>query len=77
MESKIVMPESICRDEVIDYIASRYSISPEQVIQHFMCQDGIMNVSTARGDKSVCFEENEMEILRDMGIRPSSIEFSK
>lgn len=77
MESKIVMPESICRDEVVDYIASRYSISPEQVIRHFMCQEGIMNVSTAGDDKSVYFEENEMEILRDMGIRPSRIEFSK
>lgn len=76
MESKIVMPESVCHDEVIDYIASRYSISPEQVIRHFMCQDGIMNISTATEGKSVSFEENEMEILRDMGIRPSRIEFS-
>lgn len=73
MESKIVMPESICRDEVIDYIASRYSISPEQVIRHFMCQDGIINASDEA--EHVSFEENEMEILRDMGIRPSIIEF--
>lgn len=77
MESKIVMPESVCRDEVIDYMASRYSISPEQVIEHFMRQDGIINTSAIAEKGRRLFEENEMEILRDMGIRPSRIEFSK
>lgn len=41
-----------------------------------MCQDGIM---AASGIKKKCFsfDENEMEILHDMGIRPAKIEFSK
>lgn len=73
MESKIVMPETVCGDEVVDFLALRYSISPEQVIRHFMCQDGIINVCEVA--EKVSFEENEMEILRDMGIRPSRIEF--
>lgn len=75
MDSKIIMPESVCHDEVVDYIASRYSISPEQVINHFMCQEGILKERQNNDDKVIPFEENEMAILRDMGIRPSHIEF--
>lgn len=73
MDSKILISESVCADEVVDYIASRYSISPEEVIRHFMCQDGIIEYPI--GGREVLFEENEMAILRDMGIRPSCVEF--
>lgn len=74
MESKILVPESVCHDDVVDYIATRYSISPEEVISHFMCQEGI--ITDMPNDRAICFEENETEILRDMGIRPSGVEFT-
>lgn len=77
MDSKITIPKSVCNDEVVDYIASRYSISPQQVINQFMCQEGILRDPQGDGDKTISFEENEMEILRDMGIRPSYIEFEE
>lgn len=60
MESKILVPESVCHDDVVDYIATRYSISPEEVISHFMCQEGI--ITDMPNDRAICFEENEMEI---------------
>lgn len=75
MDSKITIPKSVCSDEVVDYIASRYSITPQQVINHFMCQEGILRDCQGEGGDAVSFEENEMTILRDMGIRPSRIEF--
>lgn len=77
MDSKITVPESVCSDEVIDYIASRYSITPQQVISHFMCQEGILGdqQNENENDKAILFEENEMAILRDMGLRPSGVEF--
>ena len=75
MDSKIIVPESVCHDEVVDYIASRYSITPRQVISHFMRQDGVIKDSSADNERDISFEENEMAILRDMGIRPSSVEF--
>lgn len=75
MDSKITVPRSVCSDEVIDYIASRYSIIPQQVISHFMCQEGILGDQQNENDKAILFEENEMAILRDMGIRPSCVEF--
>ena len=75
MDSKITIPESVCDDEVVDYIASRYSITPQQVIMHFMCQEGILSREHTDTIQKISFEENEMAILRDMGIRPSCVEF--
>lgn len=77
MDSKITIPKSVCNDDVVDYIASRYSITPQQVINQFMCQEGILRYPQGDGDKTISFEETEMEILRDMGIRPSYIEFEE
>lgn len=75
MDSKIIMPESVCRDEVVEYLASRYSISPEQVISHFLSQEGVLAATNTDDRTNISFEDNEMAILRDMGIRPSSMEF--
>lgn len=75
MESKITVPKSVCSDEVVDYIATRYAITPQQVINHFMCQEGILTEPQSDNYTDISFEENEMAILRDMGIRPSCVEF--
>jgi len=75
MNSKITIPKSVCNDEVVDYIASRYSITPQQVINRFMWQEGILSNRQDDSDKTILFEENEMAILRDMGIGHSCIEF--
>lgn len=75
MDSKITIPESVCSDEVVDYIASRYSITPQQVIERFMHQEGIIRDIHGERRIEIPFEENEMAILRDMGIRPSCVEF--
>ena len=75
MDSKIILPEAICHDEIVDYLAARYCITPEEVIVRFMWQEGIMKSMSIEGEMKVFFEENEMAILRDMGITPSSVEF--
>lgn len=75
MDSKIMISESVCHDEVVEYLASRYSITPQQVINHFMCQEGILTDKSSDSDRAISFEENEMAILRDMGMRPSCVEF--
>lgn len=59
MESKILVSESVCHDDVVDYIATRYSISPEEVISHFMCQEGI--IIGRPHDSAIYFEENEWQ----------------
>lgn len=75
MDSRITISECICSDEVVDYIATRYSITPQQVISHFLYQEGVMAETTPDDKINLCFEENEMAILRDMGICPSRVEF--
>ena len=77
MGSNITIPQWAYNEEVVEYIASRYSISPQQVINHFMCQEGILKYRTSAGEREFSFEENEMAILRDMGILPSRIEFAE
>lgn len=77
MDCKIAIPKSVCNDEVVDYIAGRYSITPQQVINHFMCQEGVIKDRTGVSDREISFEENEMAILRDMGLCPSYVEFEE
>ena len=75
MDSKITISKSVCSDEVVDYIASGYSITPQQVINRFLCQEGILRDRQGEEDIPISFEENEMAILRDMGLRPTYVEF--
>lgn len=77
MESKIILPRAVCEDEVIGYIASRYSSTPAGVIYQYMVQEGIIAANDRDGCIPYHLENNEMAILRDMGLRPSSVEFVK
>lgn len=75
MESKIILPKSVCDDEVIDYIAHRYSSTPAAIISRYMQQEGIIAIDTGDDCGECHLEDNEMAILRDLGLRPSSVEF--
>lgn len=75
MDCKVILPKAVCHDEIVAYLASRYRITPEEVIVRFMWQEGIMKSMSIEGEMKVSLEENEMAILRDMGITPSSVEF--
>lgn len=75
MESKVVLPENICDDEVVDYLAQRYHTTPSRVVARFLEQEGIIN--TDERQPEFWLTPNEMEIFRDMGMRPSTIEFTK
>ena len=72
MESKVILPLTVCEDYVIGYIASRYSSSLVEIITRYMEQEGIIPGNDIR---SCRLEDNEMAILRDLGLRPSSVEF--
>lgn len=77
MESKVVLPENICKDEVVDYLAQRYHTTPSRVVARFLEQEGIISTTPNKEHLEFQLTPNEMEILRDMGIRPSKVEFSK
>ena len=76
MESKVVLPENICEDKVVDYLAQRYHTTPSRVITRYLEQDGIITTPNEE-QPEFRLTLNEMEIFRDMGMRPSKIEFSK
>lgn len=75
MGSKVILPEKICEDEVIDYLAQRYHASPVQIITSFFEQEGIIHTAENKAHIKFKLMPNEMEILRDMGLRPTTIEF--
>ena len=69
MTRRTDIPERLCRDEIVGYLAERYHATPRQVLQRFLEQSG-----PAFDPSSAAFhlEENEMSILRDMLERDSS-----
>lgn len=75
MTSKVILPDSLCHDELVNYIALRYSITPTQVINLFLKQDGVIYDPDNADNPALHLEENEMAIFRDMGIKPTCIEF--
>ncbi|MCM1354997.1 MAG: hypothetical protein NC212_01155 [Staphylococcus sp.] len=74
MNSKIIIPQEACDDEVIVYMATRHHCRPQEIILRFLLQDEIIRQNSEK-EEFVSLEENEMEILRDMGLRPTTIEF--
>lgn len=77
MDSKVILPATVCEDDIIGYIASRYAATPADIIRSYMRQEGIICPGNDCPPTSYRLEENEMEILRDMGLRPDSVEFTR
>ncbi|WP_294477586.1 hypothetical protein [uncultured Bacteroides sp.] len=65
MNKRMDIPEALCDDEVVCFIADRYHTTPQKVILCFLAQDGII---PDLEKKLVTFhlEDNEMEILRGL-----------
>lgn len=74
MDSKIVMSSDVIRDDVVEFLAHRHKCTPEEVVNRYLVHDGILPHS-ADGSSNDSLEENELAILRDMLIHPTSIEF--
>ncbi len=75
MTSKILISSDFCRDEVVGYLASRYKCTPKDIICRFLEQERFVTEPEKHEQSYVPLEENEIEILRDMHILPSEIEF--
>ena len=55
MEQKTELPEELCADEAVCFIAYRHHVTPQQLLRHFLC-----------GEASIPLEANEVEILRGL-----------
>ena len=71
--SRIVLPGYLCELEAVRYIAFRHSTTPEEVLEHFFVQCGIFEVRP-ECEKCYTLSSNEMNLLYDLGVKPSVIE---
>ncbi len=55
MEQKTELPEELCVDEAVCFIAYRHHVTPQQLLRHFLC-----------GEASIVLEDNEVEILKGL-----------
>jgi len=75
MTSKILISSDVCKDEVVRYLARRYKCNATDIISRFLQQERFVRDSHKDENPQTLLEDNEMEILRDMNICPSEIEF--
>ncbi len=65
MERLTDIPTELYEDEVVGFLAYRYHSTPNEIVRHFLVQDGKME-ETDRMLVSFTLEENEMEIMRGL-----------
>ena len=53
MKQTTELPEELCADEAVCFIADRHHVTPQQLLRHFLC-----------GEVSIPLEDNEVEILK-------------
>ena len=55
MKQKTELPEELCADEVVCFIADRHHVTPQQLLHHFLY-----------GEAPIALEDNEVEILKGL-----------
>ena len=55
MKQKTELPEELCADEAVCFIAYRHHITPQQLLRYFLY-----------GETSIPLEPNEVEILKGL-----------
>ena len=59
MKQTTELPEELCADEAVCFIADRHHVTPQQLLRqllrHFLC-----------GEVSIPLEDNEVEILKGL-----------
>ncbi|MDE6309310.1 MAG: hypothetical protein K2L81_03845 [Muribaculaceae bacterium] len=73
MKTKIILPKHLCRLEAIRYVASRYGTTPEQVLEHYFVQTGIIETNENNCD-DYQLQANELALFHDLGVQPSIVE---
>ena len=55
MKQETELPEELCADEAVCFIAYRHHVTPQQLLRHFLC-----------GEAFIALEANEVEILKGL-----------
>ena len=65
MDRQIIISPQLFEDEVVCFIADRYHINPQILLQLFLMQNGIIT-DTDNVECELQLEDNEIEILRGL-----------
>ncbi len=71
MRQKIAVPEELCADEAVCFIADRHHVSPQQLLSYFLYREIPANVM-APVRNAIPLEPNEIEILTGLSGQMSS-----
>ena len=55
MKQKTELPEELCADEAVCFIADRHHVTPQQLLRHFIYRES-----------AILLEDNEVEILKGL-----------
>lgn len=65
------LPEELCADEAVCFIADRHHITPQQLLHYFLYGEISTNVA-APVKATIHLEPNEIEILKGLSVPMSS-----
>ena len=80
MKQKTELPEDLCADEAVCFIANRHHVSPQQLLSYFLYREIPANVMApvspanvmAPVSNAIPLEPNEIEILKGLSGQMSS-----
>lgn len=65
MKQKTELPEELCADEAVCFIANRHHVTPQQLLRYFLY--GMISTHAVTSIEAVIpLEPNELEILRGL-----------
>ncbi len=65
MKQKTELPEELCADEAVCFIAGRHHVTPQQLLRYFLYGKVHANdMALAKSD--IPLEQNEIEILKEL-----------
>ena len=74
MVQKTALPENLCADEAVCFIADRHHVTPQQLLRYFIYGETSIPYVTPQqllryfiyGETSIPLEANEVEILKGL-----------
>ena len=68
---KTELPEELCADEAVCFIADRHHVTPQQLLRYFL-YGKISTTDAAPVKATIHLEPNEIEILKGITVQMSS-----
>lgn len=65
MTQEAELPEELCTDEAVCFIADRHHVTPQQLLRHFLFEGTSAGIR-APEKAGIALEPNEIEILKGL-----------